>query len=297
MSHCHCWQEQLLRLPLVKPSIAVKPFCQAIQQHWAVTVAIKPLSPSLKPFPCSHPLPSSHSLSRLLSHCSNRCCLSRLLLSTSKLQPSWAIVCYCNPRYLQAHCQPCRKPIVKPTVEPSRQARICQAELLRDSLKVHLLIITYAEGLPAHTQPTAFWEVLQKWQQMWMWENLQWVGADNWIAEAMKEETCIAVTDGSYMKELYLNIHSTALVLECSKGWGRLWCSFPEAWANTCSYQRESVSLMAIHLLLLAVNEVNPDIEGEVQFFWTVWGLQIKLTIFLQQGFPAVLCIPTSLKM
>ncbi len=105
-----------------------------------------------------------------------------------------------------------------------------------------------------------------------MWENVQWVGADNWIAEAIKEGTCIVVTDGSYMKELYPSIHSAALVLECSKGQGRLWCSFPEACANACSYRGELVGLMAIFLLLLAVNKVNPDIEGEIQIFWTAWG-------------------------
>jgi hypothetical protein len=40
-----------------------------------------------------------------------------------------------------------------------------------------------------------------------MWDNIEWVGVDNWIAEAIKEGTCIAVTDGSYMKELYPSIH------------------------------------------------------------------------------------------
>jgi hypothetical protein len=78
-------------------------------------------------------------------------------------------------------------------------------------------IITYAEGPPAHIQPTAIWEVLQKWQQTWMWENIQWVGMDNCIVEAIKKGTCIAVTEGSYMKELYPSIHLATLVLECSK--------------------------------------------------------------------------------
>jgi hypothetical protein len=62
-----------------------------------------------------------------------------------------------------------------------------------------------------------------------MWENIQWVGHDNWIAEAIEDGSCIAVTDGLYMKTLYPQIHSTAFVLECSKGRGRLWGLFPEA--------------------------------------------------------------------
>jgi hypothetical protein len=35
---------------------------------------------------------------------------------------------------------------------------------------------------------------------------LQWVGDDDWIAEAIADESLIAVTDGSYMKDLYTPI-------------------------------------------------------------------------------------------
>jgi hypothetical protein len=68
-------------------------------------------------------------------------------------------------------------------------------------------IISSAEGPPIHKKPTNFWEVLKQWQRTWMWENLRWVGDDHWIAEAIEDGTLIAVTDGSYMKDLYPNIH------------------------------------------------------------------------------------------
>jgi hypothetical protein len=100
-----------------------------------------------------------------------------------------------------------------------------------------------------------------------MWENLQWVGDDNWIAEAIDDGSLIAVTDGLYMKDIYPNIHSAALVLECSKGQGRLWCSFPEVSQVACSYRGELVGLMAIHLILLAINKMNPDLKGSVHIF------------------------------
>ncbi len=100
-----------------------------------------------------------------------------------------------------------------------------------------------------------------------MWENLQWVGDDHWIAEAIEDGTLIAVTDGSYMKDLYPNIHSVALVLECTKGRGRLWCSFPEALEMACSYRGKLVGLMVIHLILLSVNEVRPNFKGTVHIF------------------------------
>jgi hypothetical protein len=56
------------------------------------------------------------------------------------------------------------------------------------------------------------------------------------------------------MKELYPNINSTAFVLECTKGQGRLMGSFVEHTRDACSYPGELLGLMAIHLILLAIN-------------------------------------------
>jgi hypothetical protein len=103
-----------------------------------------------------------------------------------------------------------------------------------------------------------------------MWENIQWVGDDNWIAEAIGVGSCIAVTGGLYMKALYPQIHSAAFVLECSNGRGWLWGLFSKANQSACSYRGELVGLMATHLILLAINEVNTDITGSVHIFWTV---------------------------
>ena len=70
---------------------------------------------------------------------------------------------------------------------------------------------------------TLFWQVLLKWERTWMWENIRWEGDDNWISASIRQGTCIAVTDGSYMKTLYPDIHSAAFVLECTSGTGRIW--------------------------------------------------------------------------
>jgi hypothetical protein len=84
---------------------------------------------------------------------------------------------------------------------------------------------------------------------------------------AIERGSCTVGTDGSYMKSLYPNIHSAAFVLECSSGCGRLWGSFPEACQNSCSYRGELVSLMATHLILLAVNEVNDHLSCAVHIY------------------------------
>ncbi len=129
--------------------------------------------------------------------------------------------------------------------------------------------------LPEITEekPTAFWQVLEKWEWMWMWDNLQWEGDDNWIAEVIRGGTCVAVTDGSYMGTLYSEIHLAAFVLECSNRSGRLWGSFPEKSRCACSYRGELVGLMAIHLILLVVNEVNKELMGYVHIYLDCLGV------------------------
>ncbi len=109
--------------------------------------------------------------------------------------------------------------------------------------------------------------MLLKWEQTWMWNNIQWEGDDNWIADLIRQGTCMAVTDGLYMKTLYPDIHSAAFILECSNKSGRLWGSFPESSQCACSYRGELVGLMAIHLILLAVNKVNEGLTERVNIY------------------------------
>jgi hypothetical protein len=128
-------------------------------------------------------------------------------------------------------------------------------------------IIAHLMKPPDKIAPRNFQEVLIRWERTWMWGNLTWVGNDDWIGEAIRDESCIAVTNGSYIKHLLLSINSAALVLECSKGQGRLWCSFPEQSSTGCSYRGELVGLMAIHLLLFVVNKVTPTLTGSVHIY------------------------------
>jgi hypothetical protein len=110
-----------------------------------------------------------------------------------------------------------------------------------------------------------------------MWDNLQWVGDDEWLARAITEGTCIAVTDGSYMRDLYATSNLAAVLTECTKGRGRLWCSFLEASRAACSYRGELLGLMAIHLILLAINEVNPGLTGLVHIYCDCLGALRKV--------------------
>jgi hypothetical protein len=83
--------------------------------------------------------------------------------------------------------------------------------------------------------------------------------------ELITDNSLVVVMDGSYMKDTYAHLTSAAFIFECTKGRGRLWGSFVEHSPNAGSYQGELLGLMAIHLILKAVNEVYPNLAGSVQ--------------------------------
>ena len=84
-----------------------------------------------------------------------------------------------------------------------------------------LKIISFTGNPPPTELPLTFRQVLIEWGHTWMWEGLKLSGdgEDNdyaWLREAIEEGTLVAVTDGSYMKELYRDMNSCAFILECS---------------------------------------------------------------------------------
>ncbi len=86
-----------------------------------------------------------------------------------------------------------------------------------------------------------------------------------WLEHAISTGTLVAVTDGSYIQERYPHLCSTAFVLECSKGRGRVVGSFLEALLAANAYRGELLGLMAIHLILLSVNKLNLTLLGSVE--------------------------------
>jgi hypothetical protein len=58
----------------------------------------------------------------------------------------------------------------------------------------------------------------------------------------------------------------------------------------SCSYCGKLVGLMAIHLILLAINKVNPGLQGSVHIFLTALRLWIRSGTCLPQEFPQDWC-------
>jgi hypothetical protein len=119
-----------------------------------------------------------------------------------------------------------------------------------------------------------------------MWDNLSIMGDIECIAGSIADNSCVVVTIGSYMKELYPYLNSTAFVLKCSKGRGRLTGSLVEQPPGAGSYQGELLGLMAIHLILWG-NEVYQGLQRLVHILLDYLGALDKV-----ENLPPY-CIPT----
>ena len=116
--------------------------------------------------------------------------------------------------------------------------------------------------------PTDFLDVLRGWGQTWIWDDLTVTGGTDWFAQAIADNSLVAVTNGSYIKEHYPELCAAAFVLECTKGRGRLVGAFAEASAAANAFHGELLGLMAVHLLLLAVNTVSPNLSGSATILY-----------------------------
>ena len=107
-----------------------------------------------------------------------------------------------------------------------------------------IAVLSHTDTPPSPLRHDSFLDVLVEWVCTWMWYSMVIVGKDYWIEKASDNRSCVAVTDGSYMRELYPNVCSTAFILECTDGTGRLIGSFPETTVSANAYQGELLGLM-----------------------------------------------------
>ncbi len=66
-------------------------------------------------------------------------------------------------------------------------------------------IISYTDMPPQITQPETFMDVLREWGCTWMWEDMRLTGGDGWLEEAIRDNSLVAVTDGSYARQIPYN--------------------------------------------------------------------------------------------
>ena len=103
-------------------------------------------------------------------------------------------------------------------------------------------------------------------------------GGTEWIRHSIADGSLVAVTDGSYICKLYPNLCSAAFVIECSKGQGQIVGSFSERLDVANAYRGELLGLMVIHLILLSVNKIHPELKGEVEIVSDCLGALNRVT-------------------
>jgi len=120
-----------------------------------------------------------------------------------------------------------------------------------------------------------------------MWADLRLTGDDKWIAAAIRDKTLVAVTDGSYMNKLYPNINSCTFIMECSRGSGRLTGAFPEQIMAACAYRGELLGSLSIHLILLSVHTLLPNLSGLAYIYSDCLGALNKVQNLPQDRIPS----------
>ena len=105
-----------------------------------------------------------------------------------------------------------------------------------------------------------------------MWDSMVLVGKYDWIEKVITNHSCVAVTDGSYMRELYPNVFSAAFIFECTDGTVRLIGSFPETTVSENAYRGKLLVLMEIYHILRTVNKMAQELSGLVTIIYDCLG-------------------------
>jgi hypothetical protein len=155
-------------------------------------------------------------------------------------------------QYQHLHTQPCSKRCMICSVQPTPEEEYWQV----------LSTAPRAKPIPV---PSSFLDVLQSWENTWLWEHLTMSGGVTWIVKSITDGTLVAITDGSYIRELFPKLCLATFVLECSKGRGRIVGSFSEESLVANAYRGELLELMAIHLILLSINNIPCSLSGSLE--------------------------------
>jgi hypothetical protein len=168
-------------------------------------------------------------------------------------------------QFSYSHSQACQKQNAICSIQPTLEGD-------------HWCLLSTATITPQAATPRTFVDILKSWGNTWLWEHMTVHGGFEWLEHAILEGLLVVVTDGSYKRELYPHLCSAAFVLECSSGRGRVYGSFLELLLVANAYRGELLGLMAIHLILLSVNTISPQLLGSVEVMSDCLGALKRVT-------------------
>ena len=88
-----------------------------------------------------------------------------------------------------------------------------------------------------------------------MWEDLRLTEDLEWIVESLQNKSLVCVTDGSYDKQRAPDVCSAGWIMKCRRTGRQISGSLVEVSPSAGSYRGEMLGMLAIRLLLLAVEE------------------------------------------
>jgi hypothetical protein len=94
---------------------------------------------------------------------------------------------------------------------------ICSVDEIQPGV---ICITSTAQEAHDPNKPTSFVEVLREWGCSWLWEHMSIERGTDWIVQAIMVGSQVAITDGSYIRQLYPRSCSAAFILECTQGCG-----------------------------------------------------------------------------
>jgi hypothetical protein len=142
----------------------------------------------------------------------------------------------------------------------------------------HWHLLSTAPCAAPATLPLTFLEVLEMWGNTWLWEHMTVMGGVTWISKLITQGSLDAVTDGSYIWELFPNLCSADFVLKCSAGCRRIIGSFSKSLHVTYAYRGNLLGLMAIHLIQLSINKIHRNLSGSVEIVFDCLGALNRVT-------------------
>ena len=121
-------------------------------------------------------------------------------------------------------------------------------------------IIHLSVGRPpkqrVHYTEDEFWAHLSSWGGEWLWEHTYLPFGIDPLVVAIADGAAVLVTDGSYSQKIWHNIDGAGWLIYCRRRKKVVFkCSFYEWSGDAGSYRGELLGLLAVHLMVLAVEK------------------------------------------
>jgi hypothetical protein len=81
----------------------------------------------------------------------------------------------------------------------SKRGEVCSVEEIQPRV---FRMTSTARRASTAPFPNSFLDVLREWECTWLWEHMSVEGGMEWVSETIQDRSLVAVTDGSYIRQL-----------------------------------------------------------------------------------------------